>query len=183
MEFEIVAYTAQEMPSLVSNGDRGGRTMKITKQNGKMEEFDRANVERSIRNAGADEKTAKDIATIVAEKKCESTKEIRSVVNKELKKMNSNVAEKYRESRRLVVRNAVDAARGAARMSKDAMANLDLKAGDNFTAMNGNKRHTLRAERDDKTDIRWNDIRLHPDDMNTLNVSDGKNLVVRRTNA
>ena len=154
--------------------------MKITKRNGESEEFDRTNVESSIRNAGTDEETARTISNIVSEKKCKSTKEIRKVVHRELKKRDTEVARRYDESRSLVARKAIDALRGTARLSKEAMTNLNLRTGDRFTVMHGNNRHSLKVERDNETSILWNEIRLHAEDLETIGITDGRDLIARR---
>ena len=164
--------------------------MDILKENGKSEEFDSAKIEASVRNVGRDEQTAHEIAVIVTDRNPKSTKDIRTIVNKELKNRTAEAARTYEESRTatrkflecrtLVAKTDDNALTGLARLSKEAMANLNLSAGDQFMVMHGTQRHALTAERNDEPSMRWNEIRLHNDDMQKIGASDGWDIVAQR---
>jgi len=152
--------------------------MKITKRNGKTEEFNSAKVERSVKNAGVDDKNAKDIAKQISEKNYATTNEIRTAVNNILTK-HPETAKKYEGSRTLVARRALEAIRGIARLSKAGMVNLNLKEGDNVRLLNKTKNRTMEVDKNNKTDIEWNEIRLHEKDMKILGISNGEDIIAQ----
>jgi len=164
--------------------------MKILKENGTSEDFDIAKVEASIRNIGRDDKTAKEIAKIVSEKKSESTKEIRNHVSKELRHRNAEAARNYEESRsaarryiesRILVATTGDkVVKGTALLPKQAMANLNLEEGDHFMVMHGTQSHMMMAKVDDNPSTRWNEIRLHASDLDNIGAAEGRDIIAQR---
>ncbi len=164
--------------------------MKILKENGKSEEFDSTKLEASVRNVGRDENTAKEISTLVTARKPASTKEVRDIVSKELRNRSvdasrnyeesRSAARRYMESRMLVAKNGNKAAPGMALLPKEAMTRLNLDDGDKFMVMHGTQRQALMAKLSDDPEMRWNEIRLHSDDMQNIGASDGFDIIAQR---
>lgn len=164
--------------------------MKILKTNGTSEDFNIEKIEASIRNIGRDDKTAKEIAKIVSEKKSGSTLEIRNHVSKELRHRNAEAARNYEESRsavrryvesRILVATTGDkAVKGTALLPKEAMINLNLEEGDNFMIKHGTQRHSIMAKVDDNLNTRWNEIRLHADDLDNIGAAEGRDIIAQR---
>ena len=153
---------------------------KIRKNSGEMEGFDREKIKHSLHYAGADEKTAREIATQVWKDEWVSTDDIRQLVSTELRKKDSKAANQYDETRCLVARKAIEAAKGTARLSKNTMGRLKLKPGDEIEILYENRRHRLKTERDDETNIRCGEIRFNEADMTELNAVEGNRIVAKR---
>jgi len=164
--------------------------MKILKENGKSEEFDSTKLEASVRNVGRDENTAREISTLVAAKNPTSTQEIRKIVSKELRNRSvdasrtyeesRSAARRYMESRMLIAKNGNKAAPGMALLPKEAMSRLNLEDGDKFMVMHGTQRQALMAKLSDDSNMHWNEIGLHSDDMQNIGASDGFDIVAQR---
>ncbi len=149
----------------------------VRKRSGKTEKFDKAKLERSLRKARIDEKTAMDITNRVSEKELNTTDEIRKMVAEELRKTDAKVAERYEDTRRLAAKAAIDAAKGIARMTEETMNRLNLEVGDTIALCHEDQKHTVKAER---AAIGLKEIRLHEEDLKALGVTDGKHIAVRR---
>ncbi len=157
--------------------------MKIVKRNGKSEEFDMAKVRQSLRSAGEDEIIAKEIARTVSDMECRSTNEIRFVVFEELRELrsrDSEIANKYDESRCLVSRRAIETVKGTARLSQETMDAMHLESGGHLNIINGNMKHTLNVYVDEDTDTKLNEIRLHQADLEMIEATDGLRIIVQR---
>ncbi len=157
--------------------------MRITKRNGKSEEFNIAKVKRSLQNAGEDEITAKEIAQMVSDKECGTTSEIRSVVFEELRLLRNidlEIAKKYDESRCLVARRAIETARGTALLSEEMMEAMHLEPGGHLKIINGHQKHTLNVYVNNETDAKCNEIRLNQADLVIIDASDGKEIIAQR---
>ena len=157
--------------------------MKITKRNGKSEEFDMAKIKQSLRNAGENERIAKEIAKTISDMECGSTSEIRFAVFEELRllrNLDSEIAKKYDESRCLVARRAIEVVRGTALLSEETMEAMHLEPGGHLKIINGNQKHTLNAYINDETDAKWNEIRLHQADLVMIGASDGLEIIAQR---
>ena len=149
----------------------------VKKRSGETEKFDKAKIERSLRKARADEKTATDIANRVSEKEVNTTDEIRNMIAEELRKTDAKAAEQYKDTRRLAARAAVDAAKGIARLAEETMTRLNLKAGDTIDLCHEDHKHTVKTE---KAAVGAKEIRLHEEDLKALGVTDGTQIAVRR---
>ena len=164
--------------------------MNILKENGKIEEFDISKIEASIRNVGMDEKTAKETAALVSNKKPASTKDVRSIVSRELRNRSvdasrnyeesRSAARRYIESRMLVARTGNNAAKGVALLPKAAMTRLNLDDGDRFMIMHGTQKQTLAAKLIGDDSTQWNEITLHNDDLQNIGASVGFNITAQR---
>ncbi len=149
----------------------------VKKRSGETEKFDKAKIERSLRKARADEKTATDIANRVSEKEVNTTDEIRNMIAEELRKTDAKAAEQYKDTRRLAARAAVDAAKGIARLAEETMTRLNLKAGDTIDLCHKDHKHTVKTE---KAAVGAKEIRLHEEDLKSLGITDGTQIAVRR---
>lgn len=149
----------------------------IKKKDGGTEKFDRKKLEQSIRNAGADERTAREVAAKVLEKEGMTTDEIRRTVGNELRKRKAELADRYLDTKRLAAKKAMDAAKGTARITEETMERLNLKAGDNIELMHENRKHTVRAE---KASVGRKEIRLHEEDLRALGAKEGTQIAARR---
>jgi DNA-binding IclR family transcriptional regulator len=149
----------------------------VKKRSGETEKFEKTKLERSLRKARADEKTATDIANRVSEKEVNTTQEIRNMVVEELRKTDTEAAERYENTRRLAARAAVDAAKGIARLAEETMTRLNLKVGDTIDLCHEDHKHTVKAER---ATVGAKEIRLHEEDLKSLGITDGTQIAVRR---
>ena len=149
----------------------------VRKRDGKTEKFDRAKLERSLRNTGTDEKTAREIAEKIEEKEGITTDEIRKIVEKELKAKDAKAADNFECTRCLAARKAIDAAKGSARLTEENMKRLKLETGDSVELTYERKKHTVKAER---AAVDRNEIRLNEDDLRTIGATDGTQIAVRR---
>ena len=149
----------------------------VKKRSGETEKFDKAKLERSLRKARVDEKTAMDITNRDSEKELNTTDEIRNMVTEELRKIDTEVAKRYEDTRRLAARAAVDAAKGIARLAEETMTRLNLKAGDTIDLCHEDHKHTVKTE---KAAVGAKEIRLHEEDLKALGVTDRTQIAVRR---
>lgn len=150
----------------------------INKKDRRTEPFDRAKLERSIRDADIDENTAREIARKVPEKEGITTDEIRRIVAEELKKRKPEAAERYTDTRRLAARKAVDAVKGIARLTKETMSMLKVKSGDTINVLHRDKTHKVRTE---IAPVDRKEIQLHEEDLRTIGASDGTRVAVQRS--
>ena len=149
----------------------------LKKRDGRTEKYDRSKIERSIRASGSDEKTAKEVARAITEREGTTSEEIRRTVSKELRRRSPEVADRYDETRRLAAKKAVEAAKGAAHMSEDAMRGMNIKKGDTIELVHGEKRHTVRVE---KAITGKRSIHLNESDLRNLGASEGTRITVHR---
>ncbi len=149
----------------------------VKKRSGKTEKFDKAKLERSLRKARVDEKTAMDISNRASEKELNTTDEIRKMVAEELRKTDAKAAERYEGTRRLAARAAIDAAKGIARLTEETMNGLKLEVGDTIDLCHEDRKHTVKAE---KAAVGVKEIRLHEEDLKALGVTDRTQIAVRR---
>lgn len=73
---------------------------KVKKRSGKEEEFDRAKLEKSLKNAGAKEETTRKVAETVKPREGITTSEMRNHVIKELKRHDPETAKRYENFRK-----------------------------------------------------------------------------------
>lgn len=149
----------------------------IMKSDGKTEDFNRGKIEHSVRNAGADKKTAKEIAQVIPENAAMTTRQIRKNVAEELQKRDPETAKRYKETVRLAAHEAVEAAKGTARMTLEVMNRLNLKPGDPIELEYGNTRYTLKA---DAGATNSKNVRLHREDLTTIGVPEGTRVAVQK---
>ena len=149
----------------------------VRKKNGKSERFDRTKIERSIRDSGADERTAKEVARMVPEKEDTTSEEVRRAVARELRKRNAKFADNYDATRRLAASKAIDAAKGTAHITEDAMKGLNVRKGDTIELIHGEKRHTVKVERTTPGEMR---IHLNESDLKVLGAPEGARVSVQR---
>ncbi len=151
--------------------------MNVRKKNGKSESFDRTKIERSIRDSGADETTAKEVARMVPETEDTTSEEIRRAVSRELRKRSAKFADNYDATRRLAASKAIDAAKGAANITEDAMKGLNVKRGDTIELIHREKRHSVKVEGTAPGEMR---IHLNESDLKVLDAPEGTRVSVQR---
>ena len=149
----------------------------VKKKDGRTEMFDRTKLERSIRDAGADENTAKEVAAKVEDREGMTTDEIRKNVTNELRPRKAEIAERYVNTKRLAAKKAVDAAKGTARITENCMEKMNLKSGDTIELMHEDKRHKVIAE---KASVGRIEIHLHEEDLKALGAEEGTRIAARK---
>jgi plastocyanin len=149
----------------------------VKKKDGRTEMFDRTKLERSIRDAGANESTAKEVAAKVEDREGMTTDEIRKNISNELRQRNAEVAERYKNTKRLAAKKAVDAAKGTARITENCMEKMNLKSGDTIELIHKDRRHKVIAE---KASIGRIEIHLHEDDLKALGAEEGTRIAARK---
>jgi hypothetical protein len=151
----------------------------ITKRSGEPEEFDRKKIEDSLRNAGANWESAKEIAGRIHEKDGMTTSDIRQDLDKELRKVNKGLSDRYSRTRRFTARNSAKIAKGVARLSKDSIKTLRIKAGDSLEIKYRDRWQKVRIDKDNGTSSH-NEIILNKHDMATMGVIDGNRVKARK---
>ena len=153
---------------------------KVTKEDKIGQSFDRKKIERSVRKAGADEKTARDISRSVKKRDGMSTNDIRNEVYVRLIKKDPKAARKYNNSRRLVARRSSEAKPGTILLSNTSYTNLELNSGEGVDLMCGEKRFPMKAQRGTREKMEWNEVRLSGKDMDKMGVDDGSRILACR---
>lgn len=69
--------------------------MNINKRSGKQEEFSQKKIEKSIRSAGADERTAREISEGIKHREGLTTSEVRKVVAEKLMHRDAKLGKAY----------------------------------------------------------------------------------------
>lgn len=151
----------------------------ITKRGGETEEFERKKIEDSLRSAGADWLTAKEIGDRIQEKEGMTTSDIRGALGRELKNINQELSERYSQVRRFTARNSSKMTKGIARLSKDSIDALEIKAGDTLEIKYRDRWQKMRIEEDDGTSSH-NEIILNKHDMAAIGVIDGNRVKARK---
>ena len=151
----------------------------ITKRSGNTEEFDRKKIEDSLRNAGADLFTAKEIGDRIQEKEGMTTTDIREALDLELKKINQELSERYSQVRRFTAMNSSKISKGIAWLSKDSIDALEITAGDTLEIKYRDRWQKMRIEENDGASSH-NEIILNKDDMAAIGVIDGNRVKARK---
>ena len=148
----------------------------IRKKNNRTEEFDREKLEKSVLNAGLDQKAAREVASSITAREGMTSEEIREAAFKKLKELDEEAANRYAHSMRFTARSAADVSMEVAQLSEKALANLNLKAGQNVSIVNGNNKLSLRAER---ANIDGREIRLNKENMEKIRANDGTRIMAQ----
>ncbi len=150
----------------------------VKKRNGSMQMFERSKIERSLRESGASEGVAREVAASVHEREGMTVDEIRSMVSRELRTRDARAADHYDSTRRMVARRAVEAAsRGTARMSAEAMRTMRIRAGEPVEVSFSGRSQTLLAETAPKG---VSGVVVSESDLRVLGASEGMKVEVRR---
>lgn len=152
----------------------------VTKRDSSTEPFNRQKIERSIRKAGADETTAKEIAGEIPDKTM-STCQIRVSVTDKLRERSDDLADHYASTFRLMLKRGEESLRGVALMAEETMERLKIKLGDVLHLTYIGKQHLVRIEVDQ--DVGRSEIQLHPDDIAALGAEEGKKVATCRQNS
>lgn len=150
----------------------------VKKRNGSMQMFERSKIERSLRESGASEGVAREVAASVHEREGMTVDEIRSMVSRELRSRDAKAADHYDSTRRMVARRAVEAAsRGTAWMSPESMRTMRIKAGEPVDISFSGRTQTLRAETAPKG---ASGVQVSEPDLKALGAREGMKVEVRR---
>jgi hypothetical protein len=151
----------------------------IIKRSGNTEEFDRKKIEDSLRNAGADLFTAKQIRDKIQEGEWMTTSDIREALGLELKEISCELSERYSQVRRFTARNSSKISKGIARLSRDSIDALEVRPGDTLEIKYRDRWQKMRVELDDSPSSHG-EIILNSDDMVAIGVVDGNRVKARK---
>ena len=150
----------------------------VKKRNGSVQMFERSKIEHSLRESGASEGVAREVAASVHVREGTTVDEIRSMVSRELRSRDAKAADHYDSTRRMVARRAVEAAsRGTARMSAEAMRTMKIRAGEPVEISFSGRTQTLLAETAPKG---VSGVLVSEPDLRALGASEGMKVEVRR---
>ena len=149
----------------------------MKKKDGRKENFDRAKIERSLKKAKVDEKTAKEIANKVILREGMTTEEIRRNVVKELRNKNEKAAKLYENTHRLIARKSIKAAHGMVQLNEETMNWFKLKGGDTINVIHSGESKMLKVE---KGLLKNNEIYLNEKDLRNIGASEGMRISVQR---
>lgn len=169
----------------VHDAARPPQPLDVTKADGSIEPFDRSKLERSLRSAGADEATASEVALRVeGQLKVAgiraTTREVRSLVMEQLARRDPDSADRYDGTRKLVVRPAVEATTGVARLPPGVVASMRLRNGGTLRMVVRGHWRNLGVEVNERTAILGDEVRLNVADMRALGVRSGDRVLVTR---
>ena len=171
-------------------GDDGGRgTMvlkssapaRLIKTDGSEEPFDRKKIARSMRAAGASARMASEVAkAIETDGSCATTMDVRAMVMDELGARDPAAASLFAATRRPVVRRAIEAVAGIARLPSDMASSMGLAPAEPVEITTDARVGTLMTELNVRTAIRGNEVRLNAADLLAFDVEDGDRALMRR---
>jgi len=169
----------------VHDAERTPQPLDVTKADGSVETFDRSKLERSLRSAGADEATASEVALRVEGQLRvagirATTREVRSLVMEQLARRDPDSADRYDGTRKLVVRPAVEATTGVARLPPGVVASMRLRNGGTLHLVVRGHWRILGVEVNERTAILGDEVRLNVSDMRALGVHSGDRVLVTR---
>ena len=149
----------------------------VTKWNGSTEPFNRAKIEKSIRNAGMDEAAARNIAKEIPERDF-TTAELRKTITQHIRESNQEAADRYEGTARLVARKSVQTAKGVARMTQNTLNRMKIKVGETVNLAHGEKKHSVKVEAN--TQAKEREIHLHNEDLRTVGAEEGSRINTHR---
>jgi hypothetical protein len=149
----------------------------LTKHDGSKEPFDRKKIEESIRKAGADDATAKEIARSIPTDNITSL-QIRSSVVEKLRERSVNVSHRYSGTIRLAPRTSNDVPRGVVLMAKENLNRLNVKTDEMIQIRHGNLIKEFKAEA--APTVKKNEICINTDDCRDIGITDGNRIITTR---
>lgn len=123
------------------------RLVRILKQSGYLEEFNRAKLEESIRRAGASEEIAHRVADRITPYEGQPSEEIRKEAAAELEHENSRLATVYLNTRNIRARTSMGVWAGVAKLHEDTLRELEAKPGETASLVVGAHKTQVRIER------------------------------------
>jgi hypothetical protein len=152
---------------------------RIRKLLGVEEEFERAKLESSLRQAGASEQVARELATKLSVRDGLSTSELRSQVLSELRAKDAAAAERYESTRCCEAQASAEVPKDVVRLHPDILKRLGVRPGATLELEHAGKRQTLRAE--ESSAIPSRELQIHNEMLSSLGASTGTKLSLRRT--
>lgn|GEM_PF-2196486 len=149
--------------------------MKIQKNNGEYEEYDRGKLERSILNAGASPEIASKIPDRILPLIGLSTHDLRKRVAEELNRENPALSASYLSTRRLVVKQDENIKPGTAGLSEDLMTGLKTDPG----AVLFNRSGRLEVSLQLLHEANAREVHLSKQDIERLKAKDGERVAIR----
>lgn len=151
----------------------------VVKRSGNTEDFNRKKIEDSIRYAGGDWLTAKEIAGRIHERDGMATSEVRMDLVKELKDKNADLSERYSRARRFKAKNSKKSEIGVAGLCIDSIEAMNIAVGDSLEIKYRNRCKRMRIEEDRDPEFH-NEIMLNEKDMAALGVVEGNRVLARK---
>ncbi len=150
--------------------------VRLQKASGKLEEFNKAKLEESIRPTGATAEVAKKVADRVRPVEGMPTADLRRSVAQELKREDSTLSSAYASTKRLSVRAVADLSPGVARIPEQMLGSLGLRSGQSARLSFGGKSLEVKVE---KASAAHRDILLSKTDLQRLGASEGTKIGVQ----
>lgn len=158
--------------------DRGGEdTARVKKRSGRLEDFDRGKLERSIRRAGASDETARRVSQTMNPPEGTSTDEIRRMVSEELRRENAALSGAYASTRSLRARSTPHLKSGVVLLSEDLMKTHGLESGQTAYVVHMDKRTDVQVRAADSA--KPAEILMSGADLDRLAAADGTRVNVR----
>ncbi|MFQ6128337.1 MAG: ATP cone domain-containing protein [Thermoplasmata archaeon] len=148
----------------------------VKKRTGSQERFNRRKLERSLIRAGANQKTAKEIATKINRSTVKTTAEVRARAVLELGKIDPSLARRYESTRSLAVRESMETVKGTLRLHIETLNELGAKRGGSVTVEHKGMKKTFVTEAG-SVQRRW--MQMNVGDIRDMRVREGMRLVVR----
>jgi hypothetical protein len=150
--------------------------VRLQKASGKLEEFNKAKLEESIRHTGATAEVAKKVADRVRPVEGMPTADLRRSVAQELKREDSTLSSAYASTKRLSAKAAADLSPGVARIPEETLRSMDLRSGQSARLSFGGKTLEVKVE---KASAAHRDILLSKADLQRLGASEGTRIGVQ----
>jgi len=154
------------------------RVPKLKKRSGREEEFDRTKLERSLRNAGVTEETARKIAEGITPREGMATSEMRMQAITQLKSHNPETSKRYENTRTIVARAGAGVPKNTARLHEETLKALGVKAGATLELAHAGKTHRVKVE---ASSINQREIHLLEETLRTIGAPEGTKVAVRLT--
>jgi len=148
----------------------------VRKRTGKVEEFSKEKLQRSIKAAGAPESAAMKIASDISPVEGMTTAVLREQVGKELERVNPTLSKNYLYTRRLTAKKTENISEGVAKINTELMASLPIDGRSPVKLVAGPKE--LKVSMIGQPDIVPQNIALHQSDMAKLGIAEGTRIAI-----
>lgn len=151
----------------------------LTKRDGSRQPYMQSKVVQSLRQAGVAENTAREVADKVKPKDGERTTEFRKRVEAELTNRDPQAAERYRNTRRLEVREDDEVSSGSVRINPTTAENMGWKGG-GITV--GNEDNEMRLDIEESRNAEERTAYVNQRTLRSLGAQEGTRVrLTRRT--
>lgn len=125
---------------------------KVTKRDGRQQDFSKTKLEKSLRNCGATDEVIRTTVDRINPREGESTASLRSRVATELAARDAGAARCYQSTRRLTAATATDVPEGTIRVHPTTASNHGWRPGQSVEVENGGTRMRMRIEESSSPD-------------------------------